>query len=164
MAVCALSWTQQVHVPMTRMSQQCSRHVTTTRILYPSLSVSQADTQRRFLSTKKTSNEQNVVKHEDSKCWSCGHSDTCPASTIMFCQTCGKLQSLEKHTKKDASLCYFDLLSQPKTVEVCESSLETEFRNMQKVLHPDKYANACMSERNLSMTNSSIVNQAYQVT
>lgn len=131
----------------------------------------------RHSSSPPNNSKNHKHDHTADPCWSCGYVEPDP----MFCNSCGKLQSFlatvkpyEKDNKhKDSTspptvspppVSYFDLLSQPKTVEVCAASLEAEYRSLQKVLHPDKYANACGRERDISLANSSIVNQAYQVT
>ena len=115
------------------------------------------DSQLRYLSNSA---------NPSSACWSCGHTHS---PDNMFCKGCDKLQSFGGHDhnsdtpSSDTPVCFFSLLSQPKTVDVSVTSLETEYRQLQKVLHPDKYANASSMERDISLTNSSIVNQAYQV-
>ena len=44
-----------------------------------------------------------------------------------------------------------------------DAHLEATFKNLQKQLHPDKFAMKSIEERERSSYNSSIVNQAYQV-
>lgn len=109
--------------------------------------------------THEASQSQPELNHT-MDCWKCGRTHAC----LMFCDQCGKLQPLQSQSPSlSAAVNYFILLSQPQTVALCPSSLEREFRDLQKLLHPDKYASACSHERDLSLTNSSIVNQAYQV-
>jgi hypothetical protein len=122
---------------------------------------SKKNNQCRQFSSKSSPADSHTHSHTPADCWSCGHN----SPDLMFCSQCGKLQNLlpNEHSKSASPVCYYALLSQPKTVEVCGSSLESEYRTLQKVLHPDKYANACMTERDISLANSSIVNQAYQV-
>ena len=96
-------------------------------------------------------------------CWSCGNKRETSLDEL-FCSLCGKIQSMKKDkNEKFSGPCYFDLLDQPKEVQINENSLEGSYRQLQKVLHPDKYANATKEERELSLENSSVVNQAYEV-
>ena len=126
-----------------------------------------------YYSTHKPKSDQ-VSECVSKDCWSCGQSTT---HSKIFCNHCGKLQPLtpslphsptptspdQTPNNPTPSLCYFDLLAQPRQVQVCSLALEREFKALQKKLHPDKYASACVTERELSMANSSVVNQAYQV-
>jgi len=50
----------------------------------------------------------------------------------------------------------------PVEYNINNQSLENNFKEMQKVLHPDKYSTASESDKEISAVSSSTINQAYQ--
>jgi molecular chaperone HscB len=96
--------------------------------------------------------------HTNESCWKCG-SKICDGCSI-FCgsTTCGSIQKL------DSKSCnYFCLLGVPEAYDIDNQKLESEYKNLQKLLHPDKFTMKCNEERDRSTHNSSVVNQAYQI-
>lgn len=91
-------------------------------------------------------------------CWKCG-SVLCEGCTL-FCSTptCEAIQGLDKENTN-----YFSLFGMKETFNVDDSQLDVSFKNLQRQLHPDKFAMKSTEERERSTYNSSIVNQAYQV-
>lgn len=69
---------------------------------------------------------------------------------------CSKIQTVPK------SLDYFSLFSLSPSVELDEQELEKIFKRMQRVLHPDKFAQRPEIEQIMALKASSFVNQAYQ--
>jgi molecular chaperone HscB len=55
---------------------------------------------------------------------------------------------------------YFDMFGIPVSYEVDFNKLQQRYRELQKAVHPDKYASATSQERRISMQQTSLVNQA----
>jgi len=88
-------------------------------------------------------------------CWNCSQELT---REQLFCdKKCGVLQAI-----KTTDINYFDLFGIPFSISVDMRALDGRFKDLQKQLHPDKFANKSMVERAASAETSSTVNQAYQ--
>jgi molecular chaperone HscB len=55
---------------------------------------------------------------------------------------------------------YFELFEIPVSYDVDLNQLQHRYRDLQKAVHPDKYANASSQERRISMQQTSLINQA----
>jgi len=55
---------------------------------------------------------------------------------------------------------YFELFEIPVSYDVDVNQLQHRYRDLQKAVHPDKYANASSQERRISMQQTSLINQA----
>jgi hypothetical protein len=92
------------------------------------------------------------------RCWKCG-SSICQDCALFCdspsCQTIQKLEITECN--------FFCLFAIEEKFIIDEIKLEEKFKNLQRRLHPDKFAMKSLEERERSSHNSSIVNQAYQV-
>lgn len=62
----------------------------------------------------------------------------------------------------DLSSNFFNLFGLAVSFSIDDAVLVDRFRELQKQLHPDKYASAADSERRWSMQAASLVNEAYQ--
>jgi molecular chaperone HscB len=62
----------------------------------------------------------------------------------------------------DLSKNYFELFGMPVGFIVDGDSLAERYRELQRVIHPDRYASASEQERRLSMQGASFINQAYE--
>ena len=58
---------------------------------------------------------------------------------------------------------YFKLFDIEEGFSLDSEQLEVAFKNLQRQLHPDKFAMSSLEERERSTFNSSFVNQAFQV-
>lgn len=67
------------------------------------------------------------------------------------------------NTATDFSTNYFDLLGLPVSFDVDTDALEKNYRSLQQIVHPDKYAGASERERRIAMQQASHVNEALQV-
>eukprot|EP00601_Ochromonadales_sp_CCMP2298_P016969 CAMPEP_0173239196 /NCGR_PEP_ID=MMETSP1142-20121109/13075_1 /TAXON_ID=483371 /ORGANISM="non described non described, Strain CCMP2298" /LENGTH=211 /DNA_ID=CAMNT_0014170177 /DNA_START=66 /DNA_END=700 /DNA_ORIENTATION=+ len=90
-------------------------------------------------------------------CWKCG---TATRPLELFCpaDSCGAVQSLELH-----QINAFDLFRVDHYYDLDQKALETNFKEIQKQLHPDKFTTKSTPEREASNTTSSTANQAYQI-
>ena len=55
---------------------------------------------------------------------------------------------------------YFELFEVPISYDVDLDQVQHRYRDLQKAVHPDKYANASSHERRMSMQHTSLINQA----
>ena len=83
---------------------------------------------------------------EHSQCWNCHHFTNC---NERFCPECHKIQPV--YSLEEGGCNYFQLFgmygknihivtSRPETYDLDLKKLELNFRNLQKVLHPDLYS------------------------
>lgn len=63
----------------------------------------------------------------------------------------------------DFSKNYFELFGMPVGFVLDTAELASRYRELQRVVHPDRYANATDQERRLSMQGATRINEAYQV-
>lgn len=83
-------------------------------------------------------------------CWSCG-----TMRAEHFCNACGKLQP-------PAPTDYFTFFGLPRKLNLDTAQLEREFYALSRKLHPDLYARADPREREWSLEQSSLLNDAYR--
>ena len=62
----------------------------------------------------------------------------------------------------NATQNHFELLGLPVTFEVDQTKLAGNYRELQRTVHPDRYANASDQERRLSVQRAAQINEAYQ--
>ena len=115
---------------------------------------------RQLIANCSSKSSQNCtpqfIKSRD--CWKCGsvlHHDS-----SLFCESteCGVIQELDQD-----GCNFFRLFGFEERFDLDDSLLETRFKNLQRLLHPDKFATKSNPEIERSNHNSSVVNQAYQV-
>ena len=58
---------------------------------------------------------------------------------------------------------HFELFGLPVNFELDSASLATTYRDLQRTLHPDNFANSSERERLLSVQKSSQINDAYSI-
>ena len=58
---------------------------------------------------------------------------------------------------------YFELFALPKQYVLQRDDLDARYRELQRMVHPDRYASASDQERRLSMQQATHINEAYQV-
>jgi molecular chaperone HscB len=85
-------------------------------------------------------------------CRSCGGS---LAGHVPFCAACGKVQP-----PGDAG--YFEILSLPRKLNLDLPALEKQFYHFSRKLHPDVHARASEEEQQWSLTQASLLNDAYR--
>ncbi|XP_044260632.1 iron-sulfur cluster co-chaperone protein HscB [Tribolium madens] len=92
-------------------------------------------------------------KHKAIKCWQCGIERKNPGE--LFCEQCSFIQS---PPEKDN---YFKVFELEEKFAIDQKLLTSKYRQMQSVLHPDKFSNKSDTEKDISAEFSSLVNKAY---
>lgn len=87
-------------------------------------------------------------------CWNCQNKSALRQN--MICSDCGHLQDV------NAEINYFKLLSFPTQFSLESQKLTKSFRQLQTIVHPDKYSNKTSREQTNSADWSSLINKAYK--
>jgi len=90
------------------------------------------------------------VPEETHNCWSCG-----AMRAAQFCGSCGKVQP-------PAPVDYFTFFGLPPKLDVDIKTLEKDFYELSRKLHPDLNARAGSKEQEWSLEQSSLLNDAYR--
>ena len=85
-----------------------------------------------------------------ASCWSCGD-----MRAAHFCHACGKVQP-------PLPVNYFSFFGLPRKLNLDGASLEKEFYELSRKLHPDLNARADKREQEWSLEQSSLLNDAYR--
>ncbi|KYN20357.1 PREDICTED: iron-sulfur cluster co-chaperone protein HscB, mitochondrial [Trachymyrmex cornetzi] len=85
------------------------------------------------------------------KCWNCDY----VYKSELFCSKCKVLQELPRN------LNYFDIMGIKRDYNVMNEEIHKKYRELQKILHPDKFGNKSVKERQISEKLSSLINKAY---
>jgi molecular chaperone HscB len=91
-----------------------------------------------------------TVETSTSSCWSCGD-----MRAAHFCHACGKVQP-------PAPVDYFAFFAMPRKLNLDVATLEREFYELSRKLHPDLNARADKREQEWSLEQSSLLNDAYR--
>jgi len=62
----------------------------------------------------------------------------------------------------DLSSSYFQLFGLPRAFGIDAAQLDTRYRELQRIAHPDRYASASDQERRLAMQQATRINEGYQ--
>uniref|UniRef100_A0A1I8NNR7 J domain-containing protein n=1 Tax=Stomoxys calcitrans TaxID=35570 RepID=A0A1I8NNR7_STOCA len=87
-----------------------------------------------------------------NKCWNCKKE----VPQDMTCSHCHHLQDVNSEVN------YFELLQFPQSFALETSALTKRFRQLQSVVHPDKFSNKSSREQTNSADWSSLINKAYK--
>src|SRR5580698_5100773 len=87
---------------------------------------------------------------ETQSCWSCG-----TMRAVHFCEACGKVQP-------PAPVDYFMFFALPRKLNLDVAALEKDFYEFSRKLHPDINARADSQEREWSLQQSSMLNDAHR--
>jgi molecular chaperone HscB len=87
-----------------------------------------------------------------AKCWSCGHQVT---GGQPFCASCGKVQAPRQAD-------YFAMFGLPPKLDLDVQALEKQFYRYSRKLHPDLHARASQQEQEWSLSQASLLNDAYR--
>lgn len=58
---------------------------------------------------------------------------------------------------------FFELFSLPVSFDIDLKLLSAKFRDLQQVVHPDRFANSSDQEKRLSVQKAALINEAYQI-
>lgn len=85
-------------------------------------------------------------------CWSCAvaHNDS-----TLFCPHCSKIQPPNGDN-------YYTVFGLEQRLNVDLSALETEFHRLSRKLHPDRFARATPQEKEWSLADTALLNDAYR--
>lgn len=90
------------------------------------------------------------LPQETHTCWSCGS-----MRAAHFCGSCGKVQP-------PAPVDYFSFFALPRKLNLDVATLEKDFYDLSRKLHPDLSARATAQEQEWSLEQSSLLNDAYR--
>jgi molecular chaperone HscB len=62
----------------------------------------------------------------------------------------------------DLTSSYFQLFGLPRSFEIDAAQLDSRYRELQRIAHPDRYVNAGDQERRLAMQQATRINEGYQ--
>jgi molecular chaperone HscB len=62
----------------------------------------------------------------------------------------------------DLSSSYFQLFGLPRDFGIDTAQLDSRYRELQRIVHPDRYVNASDQERRLAMQQATRINEGYQ--
>jgi len=85
-------------------------------------------------------------------CWSCSVAHN---ESTLFCPHCSKIQP-------PAVGDYFTVFSLKPHLHLDLAALETEFHRLSRKLHPDRFARASESEKEWSLADTALLNDAYR--
>jgi molecular chaperone HscB len=85
-------------------------------------------------------------------CWSCSVAHN---PSTLFCPHCSKIQP-------PASGDYFSVFSLEPRLNIDLFALEKEFHRLSRKLHPDRFARASENEREWSLADTALLNDAYR--
>src|SRR4051812_19353491 len=85
-------------------------------------------------------------------CWSCSVARN---ESTLFCPHCSKIQP-------PPGSDYFSVLGLRPHLNLDLSSLETEFHRLSRRLHPDRFARAAENEKEWSLADTALLNDAYR--
>lgn len=129
---------------------------------------------KNYISPLILTNVSQYSSDSLSKCWNCNF----VYKSDLFCSKCKVLQ------KPPENLTYFDIIGVPQSYDVKVTEIQKKYKELQKLLHPDKFGTKsevsavliiidiliCLSqnihfflqkEKQFSETLSSLVNNAY---
>lgn len=91
-------------------------------------------------------------KYSSVQCWKCSQTNS---KFDLFCQKCGIIQ---RPIETDN---YFRLFNTEEQFQINQKYLKDKFRQLQSLLHPDKFSYKTEEEKLISKDYSSLLNRAY---
>jgi hypothetical protein len=91
-------------------------------------------------------------------CWKCDHKID-KLSILCSVPECSMIQPFTNNNKVD----YFDLFGIPRSFSVDEAVLRKKLKDLQMLLHPDKFSTKSSEEKLISQAASSYLNMAFDV-
>lgn len=88
------------------------------------------------------------------KCWKCGNDFV--RKPEIICNSCKVIQPIHH------ALNYFDYFNMKNDFVINQNELKKKFRDVQTVVHPDKYGLSGDKEKEMADEHSSFANRAYK--
>ena len=88
-----------------------------------------------------------------AECWSCG----AERGSAKFCNVCQVIQPVS------AKVDFFEALELKQSMRLSRGEIDKAFREISKLVHPDRFAKDETPQRKLALQHSERVNQAYKV-
>ncbi|XP_074651123.1 iron-sulfur cluster co-chaperone protein HscB-like [Tubulanus polymorphus] len=95
------------------------------------------------------------VTMSERQCWKCGRHNGAAKKETFFCK-CGVIQEVPD------DITYFDVMRLERSFVLDTQELISKKRHLQKELHPDRYGQKTDIEQNLSIQQSTLVNEAFK--
>ncbi|XP_067644038.1 co-chaperone protein HscB homolog [Eurosta solidaginis] len=89
----------------------------------------------------------------ESACWNCTRNGR---KNHLICTSCGYLQDVNEEVN------YFELFNLPSSFSLEQQELTRRFRQLQTLVHPDKFSNKTTREQKNSADWSALINKAYK--
>ena len=109
-------------------------------------------------------NTNIIITRNFSICWSCGtdNTDIENGAINFFCSNCGKIQDI---IPKDGEkyISPFKVFGYDETFNINIKDMEKRYWNLQKQLHPDKFALSDETEQKIAGKQSTLVNESYDI-
>ena len=93
-----------------------------------------------------------MPKFYQNQCWRCD----CGRASSFFCESCGALVPVEE------GLDYFVLFGVDRTPLLNDEFVKAKYYELSRRIHPDLYQGAGQEEKQASVKNTTMLNQAYQ--
>ncbi|XP_055855021.1 iron-sulfur cluster co-chaperone protein HscB [Episyrphus balteatus] len=119
--------------------------------------ITQSSTQpvKTLLTSSKCSHQRFVFQSSnEKKCWNC--KAEIKKISNFICDKCRKLQDISEESD------FFELLSLPRDFDIPSTKLTKIFRQLQTLVHPDKFGNKTEREQANSAEWSALINKAYK--
>tara|TARA_R110002110_G_scaffold114200_3_gene283186 strand:+ start:3345 stop:3974 length:630 start_codon:yes stop_codon:yes gene_type:complete len=96
--------------------------------------------------------DEPSISTKNTACWSCKGP---VAEAALFCDTCSAIQP-------PGQADHFTRFGQPASFDLDPAALETAYFDLQRKLHPDRFATRSGREKALSQSQAVAVNEAYE--
>ncbi|XP_013415463.1 iron-sulfur cluster co-chaperone protein HscB, mitochondrial-like [Lingula anatina] len=100
--------------------------------------------------------QKEKLDNLERPCWRC-HKIVNPKEDLFFCtyEDCGVIQHpLEQ-------LTFFQIMGIAKSFDIDTVRMSKIYRNLQRLIHPDKFSQKSVEERTISEQQASLINKAY---
>lgn len=96
--------------------------------------------------------ECSATRRKTRLCWRCRKE----VHALLFCPRCQAVQSFPD----DAD--FFEIMGLPRSLSIDVGTLQRRYYELHRLLHPDRFQTASPEERQASLRNTALVNQAYR--
>ena len=121
--------------------------------------------QQNYNKLINNTNTNIIITRNFSICWSCGtdNTDNTENGAInFFCNNCGKIQDIIPDDG-DKHISPFKVFGYDEKFNINLKDMEKRYWNLQKQLHPDKFALSDEIEQEIAGKQSTLVNESYDI-